>query len=138
MAGVDEDDLDNLPEHLQPSDDEIVTDGGVPEARLIADAPDDGDLTRYQWEILYILAVKRDQADYGLGIKRSLEAYYGEDMTHGRLYPNLDDLVERDLVAKSAADKRTNNYTLTDDGATLLRQDVERKQDAVDAIGGGQ
>jgi len=69
--------------------------------------------TAFQTNILVILA---DGSDYGLGIKRALEEYYGEDVNHGRLYPNLDRLVEDGLVAKSARDKRTNEYELTDAG----------------------
>jgi DNA-binding PadR family transcriptional regulator len=53
---------------------------------------------------------------YGLAIKRHLEDYYGTEVNHGRLYPNLDDLVEMDLVDKSELDKRTNQYELTETG----------------------
>lgn len=49
-----------------------------------------------------------------------LEDYYGNEVNHGRLYPNLDELVERDLIAKSELDKRTNEYEFTDDGYELL------------------
>jgi len=53
---------------------------------------------------------------YGLAIKRQLEEYYGTEVNHGRLYPNLDSLVDMDLVEKSELDKRTNQYELTEDG----------------------
>jgi DNA-binding PadR family transcriptional regulator len=53
---------------------------------------------------------------YGLAIKRQLEDYYESEVNHGRLYPNLDELVERGLVEKSELDKRTNQYALTDAG----------------------
>jgi DNA-binding PadR family transcriptional regulator len=79
-------------------------------------APDPGiarDLTAFQQNILTILA---EDARYGLAIKRELETYYGSEVNHGRLYPNLDDLVEMGLVEKSELDKRTNEYALTDDG----------------------
>ncbi|WP_410765451.1 PadR family transcriptional regulator [Haloferax sp. DFSO60] len=71
------------------------------------------DLTAFQQNILVILA---EEPMYGLAIKRNLESYYGTEVNHGRLYPNLDDLVEMDLVEKSELDKRTNQYELTDDG----------------------
>jgi DNA-binding PadR family transcriptional regulator len=78
------------------------------------------DLTAFQQNILVILA---EEPMYGLAIKRQLETYYGTDVNHGRLYPNLDDLVEMGLVEKSELDKRTNQYELTDDGhAALLDQ----------------
>ena len=78
------------------------------------------DLTAFQQNILVILA---EEPMYGLAIKRQLETYYGTDVNHGRLYPNLDDLVEMGLVEKSELDKRTNQYELTDEGhAALLDQ----------------
>ena len=78
--------------------------------------PDPGiarDLTAFQQNILTILA---EDARYGLAIKRELENYYDSEVNHGRLYPNLDDLVEMGLVEKSELDKRTNEYALTDEG----------------------
>ena len=75
------------------------------------------DLTAFQQNILVILA---EEPMYGLAIKRHLEEYYGTEVNHGRLYPNLDDLVEMGLVEKSELDKRTNQYELTDDGHDAL------------------
>ncbi|ADJ16450.1 PadR family transcriptional regulator [Halalkalicoccus jeotgali] len=80
------------------------------------------DLTAFQQNILTVLSEK---PQYGLAIKRNLEAYYDEDVNHGRLYPNLDDLVERGLVAKSELDKRTNEYDLTEEGYDLLLGDLK-------------
>ncbi|WP_129114882.1 helix-turn-helix transcriptional regulator [Halegenticoccus tardaugens] len=71
------------------------------------------DLTAFQQNILVILS---EEPMYGLAIKRNLEAYYGTEVNHGRLYPNLDDLVDLDLVEKSELDKRTNQYELTERG----------------------
>ncbi|MFC6787065.1 PadR family transcriptional regulator [Halobaculum halobium] len=71
------------------------------------------DLTAFQQNILVILS---EEAMYGLAIKRELENYYDAEVNHGRLYPNLDDLVELDLVEKSELDKRTNQYELTETG----------------------
>lgn len=71
------------------------------------------DLTAFQQQILVILA---EEARYGLAVKQELEEYYGSDVNHGRLYPNLDALVEMGLVEKSALDKRTNEYALTEAG----------------------
>jgi DNA-binding PadR family transcriptional regulator len=107
---------------------EAVTDGGVRPAH------DGGDLTRFQFEILYRLANTPECADYGLGIKRKLEAYYEEEVNHGRLYPNLDTLVENGLLTKSELDKRTNEYALTDDGKTLLHERARRRSEAVGAF----
>lgn len=75
------------------------------------------DLTAFQQNVLMVLA---EEARYGLAIKRELEDYYGEEVNHGRLYPNLDSLVEGGLVKKSELDKRTNEYAITDDGEAVL------------------
>jgi len=71
------------------------------------------DLTAFQQTILIVLA---ETPRYGLAIKRELEAYYDEEVNHGRLYPNLDDLVNQGLIEKSELDKRTNEYALSDEG----------------------
>ena len=71
------------------------------------------DLTAFQQNILVILS---EEPMYGLAIKRQLEEYYDAEVNHGRLYPNLDDLVEMGLVEKSELDKRTNQYELTEEG----------------------
>lgn len=79
------------------------------------------DLTAFQRDILRIL--DREDHQKGTSIKARLEAYYGITVNHGRLYPNLDDLVEAGFVEKSELDKRTNQYELTADGHdTVLGQ----------------
>jgi DNA-binding PadR family transcriptional regulator len=83
-------------------------------------SPDPGitrELTAFQQNILVILA---EEPRYGLAIKRELEAYYESEVNHGRLYPNLDDLVEMGLVEKNELDKRTNEYALTEAGLEAL------------------
>ncbi|GGO03721.1 PadR family transcriptional regulator [Haloarcula pellucida] len=102
----------------------------------IEPAVDDGELTRFQWTILYLLAREDGCSEYGLGIKRALEAYYGEEVNHGRLYPNLDQLVEMGYVEKEQLDKRTNLYQLTDEGKDLLRADAARCKRIADGLGG--
>jgi DNA-binding PadR family transcriptional regulator len=84
------------------------------EAQTVSDGSGVGrDLTAFQQNILVILA---EEPMYGLAIKRHLEDYYGTEVNHGRLYPNLDDLVEMGLVEKSELDKRTNQYELKEKG----------------------
>jgi DNA-binding PadR family transcriptional regulator len=80
------------------------------------------DLTAFQQNILTILA---EEPMYGLAVKRELEAYYGSEVNHGRLYPNLDDLVELGLVEKSELDKRTNQYELTEAGHDVVLGQLE-------------
>ncbi|WP_256403236.1 PadR family transcriptional regulator [Halorubrum salinum] len=78
------------------------------------------DLTAFQRDILRLLA--RENHQKGLSIKGKLEAYYGTKVHHGRLYPNLDTLVDRELVEKSKRDERTNDYALTTRGQRALKR----------------
>jgi len=75
-------------------------------------------LTGFQRDILRILGLEGGM--YGLAIKRELEDRYDEQINHGRLYPNLDDLVDHGTIVKSELDKRTNLYELTSAGEGLL------------------
>lgn len=76
------------------------------------------DLTAFQRDVLYVLAGLDDA--YGLAIKEELEEYYEGEVNHGRLYPNLDDLVDRGHVEKGQIDRRTNSYELTEQGERAL------------------
>lgn len=73
-------------------------------------------LSEFQYSILYMLA---SEPTYGLGIKRRLQSYYGQDINHGKIYPNLDCLTEWGLVRKGKIDDRTNEYALTRKGRRL-------------------
>jgi DNA-binding PadR family transcriptional regulator len=77
------------------------------------------DLTAFQRDLLYVIAGLDEP--HGLAIKAELETYYETEVHHGRLYPNLDTLVEKGLVEKGSLDKRTNVYTLTARGRRELR-----------------
>jgi DNA-binding PadR family transcriptional regulator len=81
------------------------------------------DLTGFQRDLLYITAGMDEP--HGLAIKEELEDYYGTEIQHGRLYPNLDTLVEKGLLEKGEIDKRTNSYTVTDRG----EREIESRQD---------
>ncbi|WP_081927191.1 PadR family transcriptional regulator [Halobellus rufus] len=76
-------------------------------------------LTAFQRDILKAIAFETG-TPYGLAIKGRLENWYGEEINHGRLYPNLDELVEDGLIDKSEIDKRTNGYALTRYGERVL------------------
>jgi len=69
------------------------------------------DLTGFQRDLLYVIA--GSEKPHGLAVKNGLEEYYETDINHGRLYPNLDTLVEKGLVEKGEKDRRTNVYTVT-------------------------
>lgn len=76
------------------------------------------DLSAFQTDILAVIA--DEGRPYGLAIKDNLEDVRYEKVNHGRLYPNLDTLVEKGLVEKGEIDNRTNYYTLTGEGVTEL------------------
>jgi DNA-binding PadR family transcriptional regulator len=72
------------------------------------------DLTGFQRDLLFAIAGLDDP--HGLAIKEELEDYYEKEIHHGRLYPNLDTLVDKGLIEKGELDRRTNYYTLTSRG----------------------
>lgn len=72
------------------------------------------DLTGFQRDLLYVIAGGSEL--HGLGIKEKVESYYDKEIHHGRLYPNLDTLVDMGLVEKGSKDRRTNTYSVTDRG----------------------
>ena len=93
------------------------------------------ELTGFQRDILYVIAGLDEP--YGLGIKQRLEEYYERDVNNGRLYPNLDTLVEKGLVEKGQRDRRTNFYTLTRRGRRELKARKEWEANYVDVEYGG-
>lgn len=70
-----------------------------------------------QHNILYVIIGVN--TPYGLVIEAELEAYFKVDVNHGRLYSNLNTLIE-----KGDLDKRTNVYTLAGEGERHLRRVV--------------
>jgi PadR family transcriptional regulator PadR len=81
------------------------------------------DLTGFQRDLLYVIAGLADP--HGLAIKEELADYYEKEIHHGRLYPNLDTLVDKGLVEKGERDRRTNEYTLSRRG----KREIEARQD---------
>jgi DNA-binding PadR family transcriptional regulator len=84
------------------------------------------DLTGFQRDLLYVVAGL--DKPHGLGIKQELEEYYEKDINHGRLYPNLDTLVEKGFVQKDQKDNRTNEYLLSRQGKNKIKTHVEWKR----------
>ncbi|MDS0242489.1 MULTISPECIES: PadR family transcriptional regulator [Haloferax] len=60
----------------------------------------------------------------GQTIKTELEETQGRDLLTGRVYTNLNELVDKDLVNKGSKNGRTNEYSLTDKG----RDAVEKRR----------
>ena len=83
------------------------------------------DLTGFQRDLLFVIAGLDEP--HGLAIKEELENYYEKEIHHGRLYPNLDTIVEKGLVEKGKQDRRTNYYTITARGDRVVtdRRDWE-------------
>jgi len=76
------------------------------------------ELTGFQRDLLYVIAGAAEPS--GQDIKEELEKYYPNEINHGRLYPNLDTLVDKGLVEKGELDRRTNYYEITDQGRSYL------------------
>ncbi len=89
------------------------------------------DLTGFQRDLLYVIAGKEEP--HGLAIKEELEDYYEKEIHHGRLYPNLDALVDKGLVEKGELDRRTNYYALTQRGHRELEARREWEERYLDA-----
>lgn len=81
------------------------------------------ELTGFKRDLLIL--IRGMETPKGTEIMEELEGYYGENVNHGRLYPNLDDLVEGGYVEKISLNARSNGYNLTDKGKALL---VNRQQ----------
>ncbi len=81
------------------------------------------DLTGFQRDLLYMIAGQEEP--HGLGIKEELEEYYEKEINHGRLYPNLDTIVDKGLIEKGEIDDRTNFYSLTARG----EREIEARQE---------
>jgi len=85
------------------------------------------DLTGFQRDLLFVTAGLGEPC--GLDIKDELAQYYDTEIHHGRLYPNLDTLVEKGLIEKTSRDERSNEYVVTSRGERDLqaRREWERQ-----------
>ncbi|SFR36599.1 PadR family transcriptional regulator [Halogeometricum limi] len=77
------------------------------------------ELTGFQRDLLYVIA--GSDRPSGQEIKERIGRDVGE-VNHGRLYPNLDALVEDGLVDKGQQDRRTNYYTISETGRQAIEQ----------------
>lgn len=89
------------------------------------------DLTGFQRDLLYVIAAL--DGPHGLAIKRELEAHYGHDIRHGRLYPNLDSLVEKGLVEKGRRNARSNEYSLHESALQRMSTHLQWQQTCCEA-----
>ncbi|OYR78518.1 hypothetical protein DJ84_20965 [Halorubrum ezzemoulense] len=63
---------------------------------------------------------------------KSVRAKHVQEIHHGRLYPNLDTLVEKGLIEKSQRDRRTNEYTTTRRGTREIEARTEWEANYID------
>jgi len=89
------------------------------------------DLIGFQRDLLVVAAGLEEPN--GLDIKSELEQYYTSEINHGRLYPNLNTVVEKGLVEKGQKDERTNQYVVTDRGERELDARRDWEDDYVEA-----
>ncbi|NKE38093.1 PadR family transcriptional regulator [Natronococcus sp. JC468] len=90
------------------------------------------DLTAFQRDLLFVVAGLDEP--HGLGIKEELEDYYEKEVHHGRLYPNLDTVVDKGLIDKGHLDRRTNIYSLTQRGQRELEARREWEDEYVSEV----
>ena len=88
------------------------------------------DLTGFQRDLLYVIA-GADRPS-GQNVKEEVEGYYSSEINHGRLYPNLDTLVNKELVEKGQLDRRTNYYAITEEGLARIDERREWEEQYVD------
>lgn len=87
-------------------------------------------LTGFQRDLLYVIAGAEQPS--GQEVKDEIEQYYESEINHGRLYPNLDTLVNQELVEKGELDRRTNYYSITDAGRQKIQDRLEWESQYVD------
>jgi len=95
------------------------------------------DLTGFQRDLLQAIAdLERNNTDpiSGSALRSALEDRYAADIVTARVYQNLDDLVEAELVTKTRVDGRTKEYRLADGGWGTLE---DHARDAAESAGFG-
>ncbi|MFC6955378.1 PadR family transcriptional regulator [Halorubellus litoreus] len=88
------------------------------------------DLTSFQYNILVILT-SLDEVS-GRHLKQELEESVESPLPHGRLYRNLDTLVDKHLVDKGTIDGRTNAYAITEQGEDAIRERLQWEREHVE------
>ena len=78
-------------------------------------------LNGFQRDLLTVIA--DNEGSTGLTLKEKVEEARREDITRGRLYRNLDILVDEAFVEKRKR-KATNSYYLTTEGRERLEDDL--------------
>lgn len=93
-------------------------------------------VTGFKRDLLLTVARLSGTNPNGQAVKQELQEHYGEPVNHGRLYRNLDELVEAGFVRKLPLDGRTNVYRLTSRGDERLRAHREWEDECLLALEG--
>jgi DNA-binding PadR family transcriptional regulator len=88
----------------------------------------------FRRDILLLLALS--EPTNGRGLLDDLSSLRDEDVNGGRLYPNLNALVDKGLVEKreNYHDDRSHQFRLADRGCQCLREHAQRLSGAVNAL----
>ncbi|MDS0299679.1 PadR family transcriptional regulator [Halogeometricum sp. S1BR25-6] len=89
------------------------------------------ELTGFQRDVLTVIAGLEKPS--GQTVKEEIEKEIDE-VNHGRLYPNLDALVENGLVEKGQLDRRTNYYALSETGREALENRRQWENETVPGL----
>ncbi|MDS0294256.1 PadR family transcriptional regulator [Halogeometricum luteum] len=89
------------------------------------------ELTGFQRDVLTVIAGLEKPS--GQTVKEEIEKEIDE-VNHGRLYPNLDALVENGLVEKGQLDRRTNYYALSESGREALANRRQWENETVPSL----
>lgn len=75
-------------------------------------------MTAIQRDLLFVL--NGMEKPHGQDIKDELKRSQDRSLNDARVYTNLNELAERDLLAKGKKDGRTKEYELTEEGRQQL------------------
>lgn len=75
-------------------------------------------LTAFQRDLLNMIAGLGHPN--GLEVNERVKDHYQNEINHGRLYPNLETLLDEGHVEKGELDQRTNFYELTERGQETI------------------
>ncbi|SEP15888.1 DNA-binding transcriptional regulator, PadR family [Halogranum amylolyticum] len=89
-------------------------------------------LTGFQRDLLVVASGLEKPS--GQEIKDQIQETIETEVKHGRLYPNLDTLVERGLLEKGQHDRRTNYYQVTEKGSLTIQEQLEWMQSQSKAL----
>jgi len=89
------------------------------------------ELTGFQRDLLYVAAGLNHPSGQQIGSELQKQI---DTITHGRLYPNLDTLVELGYLEQGRIDKRTNYYEITEAGENALHERRSWENQYVDLV----